>query len=366
MASKLASKSGESSLKKVLREHATKKLAPACSAAMVYKGEIMYMTAAGVTLSSDRHIPATPDETVFMIASLSKPILAVLALQCRKRYSLDLDRDINKYLPRECSVNHPRYPETPISCRHLLTHKSGLADDEAALVRGSDWRTENKDFPSSLKEYVSKRLHNSSSNLWSQGTAPGQAKYHYSNAGMTLLGYVLECVGSDSLQNLAAKFIFLPLSMNHTAYFLSDFKSWQTQAKASGKLAPPTEINGYNHHYGVAEFPAAGLRSTAKDMATFLSVFTEQSLRKWTNSLKLSQADMKEMLPRNFKSGLAWWGGDTWYGEKSNDVWSHGGFMPGVRAHIFLWPEKKVGSVFLSNGEGDYGKISSTMFKLKD
>ena len=68
----------------------------------------------------------------------------------------------------------------------------------------------------------------------------------------------------------------------------------------------------------------------------------------------LSRASLEEMLPRNFKNGLAWWGCDASYGVRSGGVWAHGGFMQGVRTHVYLWPERSVSVVVLTNGEDDY------------
>ena len=42
---------------------------------------------------------------------------------------LDLDRDVNEYLP--FTVSHPVYPESPITTRQLLTHSSAIIDRDA-------------------------------------------------------------------------------------------------------------------------------------------------------------------------------------------------------------------------------------------
>ena len=67
-----------------------------------------------------------PDDPV-RIASISKffVALAVMRLVEQDRL-LNLDRDVSYYLP--WSLRHPKFPETPITLRMLLSHQSGLRD----------------------------------------------------------------------------------------------------------------------------------------------------------------------------------------------------------------------------------------------
>ena len=93
-----------------------------------------------------------------MCASISKLVTATLALQACERGLLRLDENINTYLPAACRVHHPSYPGVAITPRHLLTHRSGLNDDERALLASSRWRECNEDPSISLAQYVTQRL----------------------------------------------------------------------------------------------------------------------------------------------------------------------------------------------------------------
>ncbi len=70
----------------------------------------------------------------------------------------------------------------------------------------------------------------------------------------------------------------------------------------------------------------------------------------------LSASSLAEMMPASGEGGLAWWGADATYGEGKGGCvsWAHGGFMDGVRTHVWLWPAVRVGLVHLQNWEGDY------------
>ena len=86
-----------------------------------------------------------------------------------------------------------------------------------------------------------------------------------------------------------------------------------------------------------------------------------------------------------YTNGLAWWGNDIYVSrhgvlqQRHGDEevvgaklelmagakgWSHGGFMEGVRTHLFWWPETQRGMVILATGEGDYSAVQQSMLRL--
>jgi CubicO group peptidase (beta-lactamase class C family) len=327
------------------------------------------------------------DGTAFLIASISKTFLATLCLQCFERGEIDLDSDINHYLTRPdrryppIRVSNPSFPSQSITIRHLLTHSSGLCDDESALSVHNRWRTSGRDCPISLYEYVHNRLIPSGreyeESLWSRRSPPGEAAYHYSNAGFTLLGLVVEQVTNMSLNDLAHRDIFDPLGMKNTDYFLSYFNEPVVVAEEEKKIDIAIPYLGENdpitNHYCVAEWPACQIRSTLTDLTSYLLAFTSENPSK----LLLSKKCMKVLMPENMTKGLAWWGKDTSYGDKKGRFWDHGGFMDGVRTHIYLFPaegeqeqeqeqqtevgslrRQKKGAIILTNGWGSYEMIT--------
>ena len=216
-------------LDKILKAHSTSAVA-----ASALDGErVLYMNAIGKTSFSDHGCDVQVDNTVFLVASITKTFLAVVCLQCAERNELDLNTDINVYLQRRnISVNNPYFPTSPITVQHLLTHRSGLDDDESALQPGSKWRNHNDDFPSTLEEYVTSRFSSNNKESvtkdsvpWYSEEEPGRCSYRYSNAGFTLLGLVVECATGLSLNTLVARGILEPLGMTHTAYALSEIRA---------------------------------------------------------------------------------------------------------------------------------------------
>ena len=65
--------------------------------------------------------------TVYIIGSVTKMFTATAIMQLVENNKLDLDADINTYIP--FSVRNPNQPNTPITARMLLTHRSGISED---------------------------------------------------------------------------------------------------------------------------------------------------------------------------------------------------------------------------------------------
>lgn len=254
-------------------------------------------------------------------------------MQLQEAGMLDLDQDVSTYLGVQ--FRNPHFPDMKVTSRHLLMHRSSLMDyDDAVNIEGP-YKTMDQDCDMTLEQYTHERVIREGPGIWYRKRPPGHA-YHYSNAGMTVLGWVIERVSDQSLSVLAQDRIFNRLGMSRSKYLLSEARELQ-----DSQLAAP---GGSGRHYGLAELPAAGLRSTASDLARFLEAFTAD-----TNPL-LSRESVNAMLPPDFTQGLAWWGRDFPLGNPSGGSWEHGGFMQGVRTHMYLYPGRREGIVILSNG----------------
>ena len=286
-------------------------------------------------------------ETIFSVASISKLVLAVLTLQCAERGEISLDEDVNARLPPGCRGAHPAHPGAAVTPRMLLQHRSGLWDDESALQPGQPYHTAGGDSPVSLAAYVAERLGDPVPDLWME-EPPGEADYHYSNAGMTLLGAFLEAACGRSVAALARERVFAPLGMSRSAFTLAELPGGSRIAEPHGAYGKPLGL------YGVAEYPAAGLRSTVHDLLLFAAQFTAPP---GCDTTLLRAASREAMLPPDYEGGLAWWGLDASHGANCAGVWLHGGFMPGIRSHIYLWPRQRTALVCMQNGEGDYKHV---------
>jgi CubicO group peptidase (beta-lactamase class C family) len=179
-------------------------------------------------------------DTVYIIGSVSKPFIATGVLQLYERGLIDLDTDINEYLPFQ--IRHPKFPDEPISVRTLLTHQSGLAMDTEDYIR-----FQNPD--DVIREYANHVLridlpelnldpHPSRAEFFEAFLIPGEeyyskdvwsgtpGTYQYSNIGYGLLAYIIECVTERSVEEYLLTNIFQPLGMAHSGGELDGLESY--------------------------------------------------------------------------------------------------------------------------------------------
>src|ERR1041384_1733047 len=91
---------------------------PALSVAIAQGNEIRFVGAYGIA-DLENFVP-TKSSTVFRIASTTKPLTAVAAMQLFERGKLDLDAPVQKYVPSFPTKSFP------ITTRQLLAHVSGI------------------------------------------------------------------------------------------------------------------------------------------------------------------------------------------------------------------------------------------------
>lgn len=160
---------------------------PGASLAIVQQGHLYWAEGFGVR-DARRADPVTVD-TVFEAASMSKPILALGALQLIQQGRLDLDAPLVGYL------GHDYLPDAPthrlITARMALTHRTGLPN----------WRMGYDDMGGPLPVLFT----------------PG-SEYGYSGEGILFLQRAMEAITGEPLDVFAERRLFGPLGLTHTSY----------------------------------------------------------------------------------------------------------------------------------------------------
>jgi len=114
---------GDKEIDKAISAEMSKFNIPSIVACVIKKDKIVWENAYGYA-NIEKKVPATTG-TIYHIASTSKLVTSVALLQLYEQNILDIDKDINIYLP--FFVRNPNYPDKIITPRLLLTHRSGLA-----------------------------------------------------------------------------------------------------------------------------------------------------------------------------------------------------------------------------------------------
>ena len=215
--------------------------------------------------------PAVPvtDDTLFMLASVSKTVTTVAILQLWEQGCFGLDDDVNDYLP--FPVRNPHFPDVPITFRMLLTHTSSLAEHTGVFTRLYC----DGDSPISLREFVEGRLVPGGQYYASSyGTDPPGTAFRYSNVGFALLGYLAENISGIPFDIYTRQHIFEPLGMDSTGWHLADLGSAPiampyrcNENSSDGKSAFVAHPFG---QYGYPDYPDGSLRTSARQLARFL------------------------------------------------------------------------------------------------
>ncbi|MFD0146423.1 MULTISPECIES: serine hydrolase domain-containing protein [unclassified Streptomyces] len=145
----------------------------------------------------------------FRIGSVSKTFSSVVLLQLVDEGKVELDAPVNRYLPG-------LLPDDKITVRHLLTHRSGLADYTDKMF--------NQTVPGF--EAVRKRVFSYQelvdlSLAEPRTTQPG-VSYKYSNANFVVVGMLIEKVAGGPVAQEYERRIIKPLGLRNTSYVHPD------------------------------------------------------------------------------------------------------------------------------------------------
>jgi CubicO group peptidase (beta-lactamase class C family) len=183
---------------------------PGMSIAIVRGGRTVFSQGYGYAdVEAARRVSA---DTVFQIASVSKTITATAMMMLWQDGRFKLDDPIAPLL--DFPLTHPKFPDVPVTFRHLFTHTSGISDE---VYGDLDFTGQT---PPSLRDFLAGYLASggrwySADKCWS-GAKPG-AVWSYSNVAVALLGYLAGRIGPDRLDAVTQKRIFAPLGMHCTA-----------------------------------------------------------------------------------------------------------------------------------------------------
>jgi len=308
--------------------------APGLALGLVKGGRLAYAKGYGLANAEEKRA-ATPD-TLFLLASVSKPVVAVAALQLVEAGKLDLDADINTYLPFPVRV--PCAPTAPISTRMLLSHASSIKDNWTVL---KGLYTEG-DSPLPLGEYLKDYLvpggkyYSRARNFLD---APPGTFSDYANEGVALAAYVVEVLAREPFDRYCVRSVFQPLGMKST--------SWRLAGLDPATLAMPYNRRAPLGHYGFADYPAGTLRSSVRELSRFLLMSMQGGELEGARILKA--ASVESMRTPAFpaldpKQGLVWFWLDK-------DRLGHTGSERGVRTVLRFRPADGVGVIVLANGD---------------
>lgn len=229
-----------------------------------YRGQIIHAHAVGHQ-DLETKTPMRLD-TLFQIASMTKPVTAVAVMMAAEDGLLSLLDPIEKYLP-ECKTLQVKGGEKlarSITIRDLLTHTSGIGGGYPKSVGEFQmlYRKRDKTLAEAVKLFAQEPLE----------VQPG-TKWIYSNMGIAMAGRIVEVVTGKRFEQFVEERLFAPLGMNDTHFFLPASKNARVaqiyQLTDTGLKKSTIEPTRENAVYSA---PEAGLYSNAADMFRFMQM----------------------------------------------------------------------------------------------
>lgn len=233
----------------------TEDMFPAAVYRVLRRGRIVAQGALGMAQPDAAAPIAATLETVFDMASISKPFAALLLLQCVEQGDLHLGQPVGDFLPEAGDS-----PAAKVSLRQIATHTSGLPPWKPLYQA-----------PNALEQIFATPLDHE----------PG-THYAYSDLGYILLGEIVARVGGKPLDALAQERIFAPLGMTRTAYCPP--ANWRPQIAATANCGWRKdrilvgEVHDANAHSLGGVSGHAGLFSNAPDLTRFAIAFQHPEL----------------------------------------------------------------------------------------
>lgn len=316
------------------------------------------------------------ENTLFRMASMTKPITAIAILILANRGDLELDAPIADYIPlyREMYIGcmKQKLPEpisvakTPITIRHILTHSSGIGSGAVGDYLYRNLPAQERTNLKKVVEYYAQNLLD-----FEPYTAQAYSGIH----GFDVLARIVEVVSGMDYDKFLEKELFAPLGMKDTT-FHPGMDQWNRMIPMHAYEDGKSRVVDFYKHSVFEGFPTtcfaggAGLASTLQDYKKFASMLLNYGKieegqlidEKWIREMATPQ------LPRSLMDGPEVWGLgvrviiDEAYADLPCGTF---GWSGAYGTHFWVDPINKITAVYLKNSlyDGGSGALTARRFE---
>lgn len=310
------------------------------SVAVVKNNQIIYTHSFGLK-DAETNTPLT-DDCLFRIASISKSFSATAMMQLAEAKKLSLEEDMSKLVG--FPIRNPKYPETVITLRMVLSHRSSINDSQGYFTLDAINPTKNPNWATCYNAYE-----------------PGTG-YQYCNLNYNMAGTIIEKISGERFDQYIKHHILDPLQL-YAGYCVDslDRSRFATIYEYNGDsakfIASPAayaprskEITAYVMGYTTPVFsPTGGMKISATDLARYMIMHSKQGKYNGKRIIsRRSARDMQTPLSDKENYGLALLKTDKLIAGKT--MTGHTGSAYGLNSVMFFQPKEKFGFVVISNG----------------
>ena len=321
---------------------------PGLSLAVVENGKIVKAKGYGFADKSGR-TPVTT-ETLFQAASISKSVAALGALALVERDRLSLDADVNTELAMWKVPTNEFTQKQSVTLRRILSHSAGLT------IHGFPGYATNATRPT--LEQVLDGVRPAVTGPIRVEAVPG-SQWRYSGGGYTVMQQMMMDATGEPFAELMRETVLLPLGMTNSSYE-QPLPPELAARTAAGYLTDGSPVPGRWHIY--PEKAAAGLWTTASDLARFMIAVQEAYTGGTNINLVLSASSVREMLTVQYP-GLSKTDGLGVFMSGSGDSFRfwHDGRNEGFDAWFMGLPNLRKGVAVMVNANENHGGIKEVM-----
>lgn len=315
---------------------------PGVSVAVVENGEYEWASGFGFA-DLENNVPAS-EHTLFRLASISKPLTAVGAMELWERGKLDLDAHVQKYCPA--------FPEKskPITTREVMGHLGGIRH----------YKSDSQDDPEiGNTKYFDNPIQAGIDFFKNDPLVaePG-SHFHYSTQGYTLVGCAIEGATSEKYTDFIRTNVITPAGMSATQWDNRfAITPYRTRFYSKTKDGAVQNSDFLDSTYKI---PGGGWLSSAEDMAHFeVAILSGKLLKRST--LDLMWTPLKPSDRSEDSYGLG-------FGVRDIDgvkAVGHSGGQQGTSTNFMIAPERRAGVVVLTNMDDlDPAELSVEILKI--
>lgn len=337
--------SGAQPLEAIVREFADRHRVPGLAAGVWRRGEVILRF--GVGNQDGPGSPPIDGETVFHLASVTKPFVATAVMQLVAEGKMCLDCPLRRYLPY-FSMQGPGADR--ITIRHLLTHTAGTGDT-------SDFGWTNPEYDDGAVERYVRSLTSVRLDF-----VPG-SEWRYSNRGFDVLADAIAKADGAPFEAVIQRRILTPLGMRRSTLLMSDIDSAR---KAVGHRRDGRAVGYYP--YNRRHAGSSTLHSTLDDMLRWAAanlgrgtlhqqrILATSAYEELWRPYRDIRATIAEQVRRagyefpydSLAIGLSWF----LPVHEGRQLAYHSGGDPGFASNVLLSPSEQIGVVVLINASG--------------
>jgi CubicO group peptidase (beta-lactamase class C family) len=310
---------------------------PGMAIAVVYGDEPPYLAGFGVREAGQS--ASIDPETVFQLASMSKPIASTIVAALVGDGVVTWDSLLADLTPA-FQMDTP-WVTSQVTLRDLFCHRSGLPDHGGDLLEDLGFG----------RNEVLHRLR------YLPPSSSFRSAYAYTNFGLTAAAVAAATAAETTWEELAERRLYRPLGMNHTSSRFADFLA------RSNRAAGHVLVDGVWTHREQrdpdAQSPAGGVSANVRDLARWMRLqldggtFEDNEI---VSAAALGETHQPQIVSEPAKNpatdhasfyGLGWGVG---YNDDGSVRLSHSGaFNLGAGTAVYLRPGDKLGIVVLTN-----------------